>query len=59
MLPFYQPLAMAIGALAAVAFRRASKAQAEAFTLPVASGLVVGESLVGIVVQALNQLLFR
>jgi uncharacterized oligopeptide transporter (OPT) family protein len=59
MLPFYQSLAMAIGAVASAVFRRVRPEKAQAFTLPIASGLVVGESLLGVVVQATNQLFLR
>jgi uncharacterized oligopeptide transporter (OPT) family protein len=56
MLPFYQPLAMFLGAMAVVIFRRASATRAERFVIPIASGIIVGESVVGIVVQAANHL---
>jgi uncharacterized oligopeptide transporter (OPT) family protein len=59
MFPFYQALAMFLGALAAWAFHRAARARAERFAVPIASGLIVGESVLGIAVQAVNQLIFR
>jgi len=42
--------------MAVVIFRRASAARAERFVVPIASGIIVGESVVGIVVQAANHL---
>jgi uncharacterized oligopeptide transporter (OPT) family protein len=49
---------MSAGALGAWLWSRARPAAADRFVLPLASGLIVGESLLGVAVQALNQLLF-
>jgi uncharacterized oligopeptide transporter (OPT) family protein len=58
-LPFYQPLAMFIGAvLAAVAGRTKGSRMAE-LVVPVASGLIAGESIVGVVVAALNNFVLK
>jgi len=52
-LPFYSLLSMFIGALAAaLAERRGGKVKE--LVVPVASGLIAGESIVGVVVAALN-----
>ncbi|WP_437964193.1 OPT family oligopeptide transporter [Sorangium sp. So ce260] len=57
-LPFYQPLSMFLGAaIAAIVGSRGGKA--EAYVVPVASGLIAGESLVGVVVAALNNFVLR
>jgi uncharacterized oligopeptide transporter (OPT) family protein len=52
--PFFTSLSFALGAIAAWVFRRANERQAERFTVPIASGLIAGESIVGVVVAALN-----
>jgi uncharacterized oligopeptide transporter (OPT) family protein len=58
-LPFYQPLAMATGALvAALAGRRKGSRLAE-LVVPIASGLIAGESIVGVVVAALNNFVLK
>jgi len=49
----YSSVAMFVGALAAALFARARPRAAEAYTIPVASGLIAGESLVGIAVAIL------
>ena len=54
LLPFSSSLSFALGALAAWVFGRASERQAGRFTVPIASGLIAGESIVGVVVAALN-----
>ena len=58
-LPFYQPLAMFIGAaVAALAGRKKGSRMAE-LVVPVASGLIAGESIVGVVVAALNNFVLK
>ncbi|XXX72862.1 OPT family oligopeptide transporter [Sorangium sp. So ce134] len=57
-LPFYQPLSMFLGA-AIAAIVGARKGKAEAYVVPVASGLIAGESIVGVVVAALNNFVLR
>jgi uncharacterized oligopeptide transporter (OPT) family protein len=52
--PFSQSLSFFLGALLAWAFHRANAKQAERFVVPISSGLIAGESVVGIVVAALN-----
>jgi uncharacterized oligopeptide transporter (OPT) family protein len=54
MLPFFTSLSFAIGAVAAWTFGRVNRQQADRFVVPIASGLIAGESIVGVVVAALN-----
>jgi len=53
-LPFYYPLAMFLGAAMAAIAKRVNPVAAERFTVPISSGLIAGESIVGVVVAALN-----
>lgn len=53
-LPFYQPLAMFLGAVAAAVAGRNKGSRAAELVVPVSSGLIAGESIVGVVVAALN-----
>jgi uncharacterized oligopeptide transporter (OPT) family protein len=58
-LPFYYPLAMVLGAtLAALAHWR-SKASAERYTVPISSGLIAGESIVGVIVAIVNNFVLK
>ena len=59
LLPFYTSLSFFLGALAAAAFRLAAPKQAERFTVPVYSGLVAGESIVGVLVAILNNAILK
>ncbi len=59
LLPFYNPLAMFLGALVAWSLEKISKQTAERYTIAVASGLIAGESIVGVIVQALNNFVLR
>ncbi len=52
-LPFYSPLAMFLGALAAFVAGKMGK-KAEEMVVPVASGFIAGESIVGVIVATLN-----
>jgi uncharacterized oligopeptide transporter (OPT) family protein len=54
MLPFLQSFSFLVGALVAWAFGLRSQRQAGRFVIPVASGLIAGESISGVVVAALN-----
>jgi uncharacterized oligopeptide transporter (OPT) family protein len=54
MLPFYTSLSFALGALAASAFGRWDARRGDRYIIPVASGLIAGESVVGVIVAALN-----
>ncbi|MDI1444280.1 OPT family oligopeptide transporter [Polyangium sp. 6x1] len=52
-LPFYYPLAMFLGAVAAFIAGKVSK-KGEEMTVPIASGLIAGESIIGVIVATLN-----
>ncbi|MEY2409790.1 MAG: hypothetical protein QOF48_2460 [Verrucomicrobiota bacterium] len=52
-MPFSNALAFAIGAVITEVWRRANKRQAVTFNIPVASGLVAGESLVAAIIAIL------
>jgi uncharacterized oligopeptide transporter (OPT) family protein len=54
MLPFFYPLAMFLGALVAYLFERLRPALAERLITPVASGLIAGESVMGVLVAGLS-----
>ena len=53
-LPFFFPLAMFLGAVFALVAGRVNKSWAERYIVPIAAGGIAGESIVGVVVQALN-----
>jgi uncharacterized oligopeptide transporter (OPT) family protein len=53
-LPFYTSLSFVVGAVAAATFQRVSPRQGGRFVIPVASGLIAGESIVGVIVAALD-----
>jgi uncharacterized oligopeptide transporter (OPT) family protein len=58
-LPFYQPLSMFLGAaIGAIAARKKGSLPAE-LVVPVASGLIAGESIVGVVVAAVNNFVLK
>lgn len=58
-LPFYQPLSMFLGAVIAAAVESKKDSKAASLVIPVASGLIAGESLVGVVVAALNNFVLK
>jgi OPT family oligopeptide transporter len=58
LLPFFSSLSMLIGALLARAFEAMSPRQAERFVIPVSSGLIAGESIIGVIVAGLNNFVF-
>ena len=58
-LPFYQPLAMLLGAAAAAIAGRKKGSRPAELVVPVASGLIAGESIVGVVVAALNNFVLK
>ena len=47
-IPFYNSLSMFIGALIALVLERKAKAVAEKYIIPVSSGVIAGESLMGV-----------
>lgn len=54
LLPFYTSLSFVLGAAAAWIFSRTAPRQAERFVIPLSSGLIAGESIVGVLVAALD-----
>jgi len=54
MLPFSTPLSFLLGALLAEVATRINRERAERYVIPIASGAIAGESILGIVVAALN-----
>ncbi len=59
LLPFSTSLSFALGAIVAWVFARAKPAAADRFVVPVASGVIAGESIVGVVVAALNNFVLK
>jgi uncharacterized oligopeptide transporter (OPT) family protein len=57
MLPFSTPLSFFIGAVIAEVLTRVNRPVAERYVVPVASGVIAGESILGVVVAALNNFL--
>ncbi len=55
-IPFSQSTAFVVGALLAILVRRLSPSRAEAYTVPVASGIIAGESLLGVLFGTLAAL---
>jgi uncharacterized oligopeptide transporter (OPT) family protein len=53
-LPFFYPLAMFTGAVLAELAVAINKAWAERYIIAIAAGGIAGESIVGVLVQALN-----
>jgi OPT family oligopeptide transporter len=58
-LPFASPLAMFLGALIAWVLQRGAKTWAEKYLVPIAAGAIAGESIVGVLVQALNNFVLK
>ncbi len=58
-LPFNYPLSMLIGAAAAALWMRFRPRSADAYLVPVASGAIAGESIVGVVVAGLNNFVLK
>ena len=58
-LPFFNPFSMLIGALVAWFWARRRSAQADHYVVPVASGIIAGESIVSVVIALLKTLLLR
>jgi uncharacterized oligopeptide transporter (OPT) family protein len=58
LLPASIPLAFLIGATLAEIAKRANAVWAERYVVPIASGVIAGESILGVVVAALNNLVF-
>jgi uncharacterized oligopeptide transporter (OPT) family protein len=58
LLPFFSSLSMLIGALIAKVFETMNPKQAERFVVPISSGVIAGESIIGVVVAGLNNFVF-
>jgi uncharacterized oligopeptide transporter (OPT) family protein len=58
-LPFFNPFSMLLGALLAWLWSRRSQQNAERYAVPVASGIIAGESIVSVIIALLNNLLLR
>ena len=58
-LPFFTSLSFVLGAALAWAFGLASKRQADRFVVPISSGVIAGESIVGVLVAALNNFVLK
>ncbi len=56
-LPFQYPLSMLLGAFLAWAWHRRNTASASRYVVPVASGLIAGVSILGVITAALNSTL--
>ena len=52
-IPFWNTLSMFVGALIAWLLSKSAQSYAESYTIPVASGLIAGESLMGVVIALL------
>ena len=59
LLPFSTSLSFVLGAGLAWAFGRIDKRQAERFVVPISSGVIAGESIVGVIVAALNNFVLK
>jgi len=58
-LPFQYPLSMLIGAVGDWVWERRNKASADLYIVPVSSGVVAGESVVGVLVAAVNNFIIK
>jgi uncharacterized oligopeptide transporter (OPT) family protein len=59
LLPFATSVSFVIGAALARAYERIDKSQAERFVVPISSGVIAGESIVGVIVAALNNFVLK
>ena len=50
---------MFVGSLAALLFSKANRAKHEEYTVPVASGIIAGESLIGVLLAILTVVLLN
>ncbi len=58
-LPFFTSLSFVFGAALAWAFGIANRRQADRFVVPISSGVIAGESIVGVLVAALNNFVLK
>jgi OPT family oligopeptide transporter len=59
LLPFATSISFVLGAGLAWAFERINARQAQRFVVPISSGVIAGESIVGVVVAALNNFVLK
>jgi len=59
LLPFFSSFSMLLGALIGWGYEKLSPKQAERFVVPVSSGIIAGESIIGVVVAGLNNFVFN
>ena len=57
-LPFYYPLSMTIGAIAARVWEKKDKKSHDDFMVPTSAGIIAGVSIIGVIVAVLNVLMF-
>jgi uncharacterized oligopeptide transporter (OPT) family protein len=58
-LPFFNPLSMLLGAVAAWLWARRKQTHAERYVVPVSSGVIAGESIVSVAIALVNNLILR
>lgn len=58
-LPFYYGLAMFLGALIAWIAKKVNPKWAEGYVVPISSGLIAGESILGVIVRAIDNFVLR
>jgi len=58
-LPFFNPLSMLLGAVAAWLWTRGKQRHAERYVVPVSSGLIAGESITSVAIALVNNLILR
>jgi len=58
-LPFFNPFSMLLGALLAWLWSRRYHAHADRYVVPVASGIIAGESIVSVAIALVNNLILR
>jgi uncharacterized oligopeptide transporter (OPT) family protein len=58
-LPFFNPFSMLLGALLAWVWSRRNSAQADHYVVPVASGIIAGESIVSVAIALVKTVLLR
>jgi uncharacterized oligopeptide transporter (OPT) family protein len=59
LLPFSTSISFVLGATLAWLFARVDSRQAQRFVIPISSGVIAGESIVGVVVAALNNFVLK
>ena len=57
-LPFQYPLSMLIGAVIAYGWNKANKKQCDDYLIPIASGIIAGVSIMGVIAATLNNFVF-